>query len=49
MASANILAKNEIQTIDSFFFRHPFTLMIAGPTSSGKSMILQKIIDFHFG
>lgn len=49
MASTSILVKIEIQTIDSFFFRHPFTLMIAGPTSSGKSTILQKIIDFQEG
>ena len=37
------LQKN-IMPLESFHFRHPFTLMLAGPTQSGKTTIIQKII-----
>ena len=36
---------NNIDILDSFKFQHPFTCMIAGPTQSGKTTILQKIIN----
>ena len=31
--------------LDSFAFKHPFTCMIAGPTQSGKTTIIKKIIS----
>jgi len=34
-------------TIDNFYFRHPFTCMIAGPTKSGKTSIIKNIFS-HF-
>ena len=34
MASTSILAKNEIQSIDSFFFRHPFREGESAPAQS---------------
>jgi hypothetical protein len=37
------LQKN-IMPLESFHFRHPFTLMLAGPTQSGETTIIQKII-----
>ena len=30
-----------------FQFRHPFTCMIAGPTSSGKTVLVKKILNNH--
>ena len=30
--------------IDIYIFKHPFTCMIAGPTMSGKTTILSKIL-----
>ena len=35
----------KIDYIDSFKFKHPFTCMIAGPTQSGKTTILQKFLS----
>ena len=31
--------------IDSTIFKHPFTCTIAGPTGSGKTVLLQKILS----
>ena len=42
------LQKN-IMPLESFHFRHPFTLMLAGPTQSGKTTIIQKIIGQAWG
>ena len=36
-------------TIESFFFRHPFTCMLAGPAQSGKTTLIQKIIRQAWG
>jgi hypothetical protein len=37
---------NELKTIiEPFYFRHPFTCMIAGPTKSGKTSIIKKILN----
>ena len=33
--------------IDEYIFQHPFTAMIAGPTQSGKSTIIRKIIEYN--
>ena len=41
--------KKNISPVDSFHFRHPFTLMLAGPTQSGKTTIIQKIISQAWG
>ena len=29
----------------SFYLKHPFTMLIAGPTGSGKTMWVKKLID----
>jgi Ni2+-binding GTPase involved in maturation of urease and hydrogenase len=42
------LQKN-IMPLESFHFRHPLTLMLAGPTQSGKTTIIQKIIGQAWG
>ena len=31
--------------ISSIIFKHPFTCMIAGPTQSGKTTLLTKILE----
>ena len=31
--------------ISETIFMHPFTCLIAGPTSSGKTTIIEKILD----
>ena len=36
-------------TIESFYFRHPFTCMLAGPAQSGKTTLIQKIIRQAWG
>ena len=36
---------SENNIMDSFSFNHPFTCMIAGPSQSGKTTIIKKIID----
>lgn len=33
--------------IASYSFKHPFTCMVAGPTSSGKTVLVESIIDKH--
>lgn len=33
--------------IDDVSFKHPFTCMLAGPTMSGKTTILSKILTNH--
>ena len=33
--------------IDLIIFKHPFTCLIAGPTQSGKTYLLQKILNFN--
>jgi hypothetical protein len=35
--------------VEIFHFRHPFTCMLAGPTQSGKTTIIQKIIGQAWG
>ena len=42
-------SKRNLATIEQFYFRHPFTCMLAGPTQSGKTTILQKIIGQAWG
>ena len=38
---------NEKDYIDDTVFKHPFTCMLAGPTMSGKTTILTKILSNH--
>lgn len=33
--------------MSSFKFIHPFTCMVAGPTSSGKTVLVESLIKFH--
>ena len=41
----NIIHKHDF--IDETVFKHPFTCMLAGPTMSGKTTILTKILNHH--
>ena len=36
---------SNLNILEPFAFRHPFTCMIAGPTQSGKTTLLKKIIS----
>jgi len=33
-----------INTIEQFYFRHPFTLLLSGPSKVGKTTLIQKIL-----
>lgn len=33
--------------IDGVIFRHPFTCILAGPTGAGKTVLLNKILDYQ--
>ena len=33
--------------IEEYKFKHPFTFLIAGPTNSGKTTLLKKILTNH--
>lgn len=33
--------------VDQTIFKHPFTCLIAGPTQSGKTTLLKKILEFN--
>ncbi len=34
----------DINTIEQFYFRHPFTLLLSGPSKAGKTTLIQKIL-----
>ena len=36
-----------MELIDEYQFKHPFTCLIAGPTKSGKTTLLKKILINH--
>ena len=33
--------------VEEYKFKHPFTCLIAGPTNSGKTTLLKKILTNH--
>jgi len=33
-----------INTIEQFYFRHPFTMLLSGPSKAGKTTLIQKIL-----
>jgi hypothetical protein len=39
------MEKSEFSPIEEFYFRHPFTCLLAGPTFSGKTSIILKILN----
>ena len=45
----NKMISNKNSVIEDFYFRHPFTCMLAGPAQSGKTTLVQKIISQAWG
>ena len=39
-------SQNKIIYLDSFFFIHPATILLCGPTRSGKTTLLTKILHY---
>ena len=37
----------EVKQIETYHFQHPFTCLIARPTKSGKTTLLEKILTNH--
>ena len=40
-----ISTNKSLGSIEPFYFRHPFTCMLAGPAQSGKTTLISKIIS----